>query len=255
MPKFWSKPEQTLTLLSQTLYETILYETRPTLQNSKQNILAANGGELFELGKTNLTLTIYDTVFQNDALVTQINADGMLGLDFMLANFCSVDVNHKVLLLQDKGIPLLVGGYIDCNRITTIKTVSIPSRAELLTVGQVLNDSRIPTNTCLIEPFAPGPTKEGFVTARTIVSPQETVTVRLLNVGEETNIIYPGTVIGQLSEVKLVESSEKDKSGQSKKPRPDLLELLKTTDSHLTREHKREHIHSCVSTLFCLLSR
>lgn len=225
------------------------------MQNSKQNILAANGGELFELGKTNLTLTIYDMVFQNNALVAQINADEMLGLGFMLANFCSVDVKHKVLLLKDKRIPLLVGGYIDCNRITTIKTVSIPPRAELLTVGQVLNDSRIPTNTSLIELFAPGPPKEGFVTARTIVSPLETVTVRLLNVGEETNIIYPGTVIGQLSEVKLVESSEKDMSGQRKKQRPDLLELQKKTDSHLTREQKREHIHSFVSTLFCLLSR
>lgn len=121
----------TLTLLSQTLYETIPYETRATLQNSKQNILAANGGELLELGKTNLTLTIYDMVFQNDALVAQTNADGMQGLDFMLANFCSVDVNHKVLVLKDKKIPLLVESYIDCNRITTIKTVSIPPRAEL----------------------------------------------------------------------------------------------------------------------------
>lgn len=66
-------------------------------------------------------------------------------------------------------------------------------------------------------------------------SPQETVTVRLLNVGEKTKIIN-----GQLSEVKLVESSEKDMSGQSKKPRPDLLELLKKTDSHLTRKQTRE---------------
>lgn len=169
----------------------------------------------------------------------------MQGLDFMLANFCSVDVNHKVLVLKDKRIPLLVESYIDCNRLTTIKTVSIPPRAELLTVGQVLNDSRIPTNTCLIEPFAPGPPKEGFVTARTIVFPQETVTVRLLNVGEETKIIY-----GQLSEVKLVESSEKDMSGQSKKPRPDLLELLKKTDSHLTRKQTREaHSLLCEYTI------
>lgn len=66
----------TLTLLSQTLYETIPYETRPTLQNSKQNILAANGGELFELGKTDLTWTIYDRVFRINALVAQINAGG-----------------------------------------------------------------------------------------------------------------------------------------------------------------------------------
>lgn len=53
----------------------------------------------------------------------------------------------------------------------------------------------------LVEPFIPGPPKEGFVTDKTIVSLQETVTVRLLNVGEETKIIYPGTIIVQLSEI------------------------------------------------------
>lgn len=183
-------------------------ETRPRLQISMQNILAANGGELCVLGKTDLTLTIDDMVIHNDALVAQINADGIVGLDLMLANFCSVDVSHKVLLLKDKRIPLLVEGYIG---ITAIKTVSIPPRAEILTDGQVLkDDNRIPTSTCLVEPFASGTPKEGFVTARTIVSPQETVAARLLNVGKEAKIIYPGTDIGQLSEVKVVESSEED---------------------------------------------
>lgn len=45
--KFLVDTGATLTLLSQTLYETMPQETRPRLQNSKQNILAANGGELF----------------------------------------------------------------------------------------------------------------------------------------------------------------------------------------------------------------
>lgn len=205
--------ETTLTLLSQTLYETIPHETRLALQNSKQNILAANGGKLFVLGKTDLTLTINDMVIHNDALVAQINADGILGLDFMLVNSCSVDVSHKVLLLKDKRIPLLLEGYIGCNRITAIKTVSKPPRAELFTVGQVLkNNNRIPTNTCLEEPFASGQNK----------------------------IIYPGTVIGQLSEVKFVESSEEDMTGQIKRLRPDLVEMLQKTDNHLTRKQKRE---------------
>lgn len=81
-------------------------------------------------------------------------------------------------------------------------------------------------NTYLVEPFASGSPKEGFVTARTIVYLQETVTVRL--VGKETKIIYPGTVFGQLSEVKVVELSEVDMTGQNKKVRPDLVEMLKT---------------------------
>lgn len=57
---------------------------------------------MFVLGKTYLTLTIDAMVIHNDALVAQINADGILGLDFMLANSCSVDVSHKVLLLKEK---------------------------------------------------------------------------------------------------------------------------------------------------------
>lgn len=59
----------------------------------------------------------------------------MLGLDFMLVNFCLVDVNYKVFFLKDKGILLLVGGYIDCNWIMIIKIVSIFLRVELLIVG------------------------------------------------------------------------------------------------------------------------
>lgn len=110
-----------------------------------------------------------------------------------------------------------------------IKTINLPSRAEILTHGNVLQDDiRIPVNTCLVDPLASEPPK-GFITARTIVSPQETVTVRLLHVGEEDKIIYPGTLIGQLSEVKVVESSEEDMKGPSKKLRPDLVEMLKKT--------------------------
>lgn len=53
----------------------------------------------------------------------------------MLVNFCLVDVNYKVFFLKDKGILLLVGGYIDCNWIMIIKIVSIFLRVELLIVG------------------------------------------------------------------------------------------------------------------------
>lgn len=82
--------------------------------------------------------------------------------------------------------------------------------------------------------------KKVFITARTIVSPQETVAVRLLKLGEETKFIYTGTVIGQLSEVKVVELSEEDMAEQSKKLRPDLVDMLKKTANHLTRKQKRE---------------
>lgn len=95
-----------------------------------------------------------------------------------------------------------------CNRITAIKKISILPRAELLTAGQILKDDyRILTNICFVKLFASAPQKDFFFTATSIVSPQKAVTVRLLNVGEETKIIYRGTVIGQMSEVRVVELS------------------------------------------------
>lgn len=120
----------------------------------------------------------------------------------MLANSCSVGLNHKVLLLKIKRIPLLVKGYITCNPITAIKTVSIPSRAELLTVRQVLKDDEylfgrtlcIRTNKrrfCHCQKYC-------FYTRNSSYS-----------------IVYQG-VIGQPSEVRVVESSEKDMTGQNK---------------------------------------
>lgn len=87
-------------------------QTETRLQNAKQIILAANSGELFALVKTDLTLTIDDIVIHSNVFVAKINAGEMLLLNFLLANFCTVGMNHRVILLLDKRIPLLVEGYI-----------------------------------------------------------------------------------------------------------------------------------------------
>lgn len=87
-------------------------QTGTRLQNAKQIILAANSGELFALVKTDLTLTIDDRVIHSNVFVAKINAGEMLLLNFLLANFCTVGMNHRVILLLDKRIPLLVEGYI-----------------------------------------------------------------------------------------------------------------------------------------------
>lgn len=70
MLNFWS----TLTLLLQTLHETIPQKTRRRLQNSKQSILTANSGKfLVDTGAT-LTLlsqTLYETIPQKTRPILQ----------------------------------------------------------------------------------------------------------------------------------------------------------------------------------------
>lgn len=121
-------------------------QTGTRLQNAKQIILAANGDELFALVKTDLTLNIDDIVIHSNVFVAKINAGKMLLLNFLLANFCTVGMNHRVILLLDKRIPLSVEGYIG---ITAVKTVCIPLNAEIFTVGLKNDNDHIPINKSL----------------------------------------------------------------------------------------------------------
>lgn len=121
-------------------------QTGTRLQNAKQIILAANGDELFALVKTDLTLNIDDIVIHSNVFVAKINAGEMLLLNFLLANFCTVGMNHRVILLLDKRIPLSIEGYIG---ITAVKTVCIPLNAEIFTVGIKNDNDHIPINESL----------------------------------------------------------------------------------------------------------
>lgn len=98
-------------------------------------------------------------------------------------------------------------------------------------------------NGIMAEPYASGPPKVScFFSPLGLFFYQKRQLLfdYILNVGEEIKIIYPGTVIGQLSKVKVVESSEEDMTEQNKKLRPDLMEMLKKMANHLTRKQKRE---------------
>lgn len=121
-------------------------QTGTRLQNAKPIILAANGDELFALVKTDLTLNIDDIVIHSNVFVAKINAGEMLLLNFLLANFCTVGINHRVILLLEKRIPLSVEGYIG---ITAVKTVCITLNAEIFTVGLKNDNDRIPINESL----------------------------------------------------------------------------------------------------------
>lgn len=69
----------------------------------------------------------------------------------------------------------------------------------------------------MTEPYASGPPKVSFFSPLGLFFHQKRQLLfdYILNVGEETKIIYPGTVIGQLSEVKDDESSYLVPSGKT----------------------------------------
>jgi hypothetical protein len=70
--------------------------------------------------------------YHNDAVVTDIKVYGILGLDFLKANSCTIDMSNEVLNINGKDIRMSIEGSLGCFRITAVETVSIPPRSEVV---------------------------------------------------------------------------------------------------------------------------
>lgn len=108
--------------------------------------------------------------------------------------------------------------------VDTGATLAFMSKTLFETIPQVtrprLQNSKqnfLAANGIMTEPYASGPPKVSFFSPPGLFFHQKRQLLfdNILNVGEETKIIYPGTVIGQLSEVKDDESSYLVPSGKT----------------------------------------
>lgn len=179
----------------------------------------------------------------SEAIVAKLKIDGILGLDFMKAHHCLVDVGKEVLVVNGREKRLSTEGFLGCYRITAVKTVSIPPRSEVIVPGKicVAEGSTLPTRESIVEPLYNKSRNECALTARTVVSPRETVPVRLMNTEEDVKIVHSGTITGQLSEVDQVEASSPEvKSRYTNLLRVDLAELLQKTEGNLTLQQKEK---------------
>lgn len=97
----------------------------------------------------------------------------------MKKNKCSVDVNNETLIIKGHEKQMAIEGFLGCFRITAAKTVSIPPRSEVIIPGKVCVPigSHIPSGESIVEPVDHIVGKQCALTARSVVSPGETVPV------------------------------------------------------------------------------
>ena len=150
----------------------------------------------------------------------------------MKAHRCSVDIGNEVLVVNGREKRLSTEGFLGCYRMRASKTVSIPPRSEMIVPGKVCvpEGFTLPVGESIIEPLYNKCRNECALTARTIVSPNKNVPVRLMNTEEDAKVVHSGTVIGQLSEVAQVVVS----LPQEKPSCADLSELLQKIEENLS---------------------
>ncbi|CAC5415143.1 unnamed protein product [Mytilus coruscus] len=194
-------------------------------------------------GKINNTQNFSTERFTSEAVVTELQVDGILGLDFMKKNNCLVDVSENIFHIDNLSVPLIFQGTLGCFRVVSTESVTIPARSEIvvsmkvcLTEGQTL-----PTNDVLVE-ASENKGKDYILTARSLVKSNDSIPVRLMNIENEAKTIFPGTTIAQMCEISHVAKSLPfQNDGQNKKGlRSDLHDLLNRTSDKLSRSEKQK---------------
>ncbi|VDI23601.1 Hypothetical predicted protein [Mytilus galloprovincialis] len=200
------------------------------------------GNKLELRGKGRFNLHFGPNMLQSEAVVTDLQVDGILGLDFMKRHNCLIDVKNGHFCIGDFKVDLCFQGSIGCYRVVASEAVVIPPRSEIVINGTVClaEGQKLPADNALLEANEHAG-KDYILTARTLVRSGEKVPVRLMNTELDPKTIYPGTTIAQMSGVEQVldgniSSNEQKHDGL----RPDLQDLLDRTSDELTSKDKQK---------------
>ncbi|CAC5382568.1 unnamed protein product [Mytilus coruscus] len=105
--KFLIDTGATLTLVSTRVYDLIPDLRRPHLGETKSQIKSVCDNYLSLRGKGSFKLDFGKEEFISEAVVTDLQDDGILSLDFMKKNKCLIDVSANLLHIDNFKVPLL----------------------------------------------------------------------------------------------------------------------------------------------------
>jgi predicted aspartyl protease len=129
----------TVTILSKDVLADICAD-RP-LQQLTTDVLIADGTPLKVYGSKGVKFSIQDMVFDHTMVVADLSIDGILGLDFLRAHQCSVDLNGCSLTFGKvgKSVACQYKGKIGCSRVILYENLEILPESEVVTYRDVPN--------------------------------------------------------------------------------------------------------------------
>lgn len=233
----------TASLLSTEVYQSIPAKNRPNLKPIHGEMVAINGMSLEIFGYGEFNLDIGGCCYPSTIIVAKLNTTGILGLDFLSAQECNVNMKDKSIDLDGKVIKCTIKGKMGCYRVSLLDTVSIPPRHELVTSGRINEFCNDIHGIGIIEPT------ENFnkaLVGRTLTTAGENVPIRLMNPLNESVVVHRGTVVGQFEQVEsspVQQEREYDKTMTLPKP---MQELLNQASENLN-ESQTQSVHKALT--------
>ena len=232
----------TATMISDTVYNKLPLHKRPLLNPVESRMVAANGEDVSTLGFADFTFSFNGKQFSLPVIVANINAEAVLGLDFMQKFSCSLNAKDCTLTMDDIMINCFMKGKMGCYRITAAETVSIPSNNEILIPGSISEKGIHLEQMGIIEPHEQLIERKSVLGGRVLVKAAEHVPVRLMNATNKPVVIKKGTILGTFEPVDEIRSSPKEQGVRKvAKELPEQLQiLLDRSSKHLDKTQKNK---------------
>ena len=127
----------TLSILSLKAWDIINQSSANNLDTFEPKIYTESGSQVEVKGSADVMIDIADVKSITRVIVADIDIDAIIGLDFLQANDCQIDVTHHVLRIKGKQCHLKLAGKLGCHRVTVSEKVEIPARTEMIIEGYV----------------------------------------------------------------------------------------------------------------------
>ena len=121
------------TVLSKRVYDNMKPEDRPPLSKASK-LVGAGGTNISEMGQGNFKLQLGPVCVQTEAIVAEIDDDGLLGIDVLQNRHdgpTDLMMSKGILKMGDKEVPIMQVGIMDRTRKVTAADYSIiPAQSE-----------------------------------------------------------------------------------------------------------------------------
>ena len=195
----------TISVIHPEVFERVTQGREGALLGDRSQIQLADGGPLETLGTSRLSIQIGDSELpiEHEMVVAAVEAPAVVGLDFMRAHGCVLDMPNNRLVLDGRefcGSP--VHDMPVVYRIKMAETVVVPPESEMILPGAVEGDLHFTQG--LVEGNGATLCEGNVAIARALVNPtQECLPVRVVNLGTKPQTLYKGTRVATCEPVGL----------------------------------------------------
>ena len=210
--KFLIDSGSTATILSHSTFLQIEEELRPVLDITNELLTLADGKNIPISGRAEVTLEIGPLEFTQSLIVADIQAEGILGNDFLKPRGCTLDYRQGCVRIDGVSIYYEeAGGDNSARRIVVSKTVSIPAGQQMVLAARIMKRGK-----CSPEGLIQGSERfmsnSNLMIGKSVVtSHSKTVPLRILNLTNEPQIVYQGTHAGMYHPIQEVITDTGDK--------------------------------------------